>query len=143
MSRDPQSGATLVEILVGLAIVAVMSGAAMVALGAADRTIRAEQEAERLASRLRAAGDAAILSGRPVILAWDEYGYVFQESAAGPESRHDLPGALRLSAIPRQGAITIAPDGAGGGMVWRISTGSAGWRVAFDGLAATPSRVGN
>lgn len=143
MSRDPQSGATLVEILIGLAIVSVMSGAAMVALGAADRTIRSGQEAERLAGGLRAASDAAILSGRPSTLAWDEYGYAFQGSASGPGRRHDLPGTLRLSATPRQGAITIAPDGAGGGMVWRISTGSGGWRVSFDGLTAVPSGVGN
>lgn len=143
MSRDRQSGATLVEILVGLAVVAVMSGAAMIALGAADRTIRSEQEAERLTGRLRAASDAAILSGSPATLAWDEYGYAFQGTAPGAGTRHDLPGALRLSAIPRQGAIMIAPDGSGGGMVWRISTGSAGWRVTFDGLAAVHSRIGD
>ena len=136
MTRQPDSGFTLVEVIVALAILAVMAGLAVISLGAADRGLRAETEAVRMAAQLRTASDRALLSGSSVALTWDDEGYAF-----GPPSNEALPGrrlpaSVRLEGQPRSGRLRIDPAGSGAAAEWRIARGAEKWRVSFDGLSA-------
>ena len=68
---------TLVEILVVLAIVGVMAAVVTLGVGAADRGMGVETEANRLADRLRLAADDVMVTRRPLSLSFDGEGYVF------------------------------------------------------------------
>lgn len=152
--RGPDSGITLIEILVVLAVIGVAAGATMLGLNAADRDTRAEAEAVRLANSLSLSVDEALVSGAPLALIWDAGGYSFvvwsaAEETWGPASpnrlsaRHDLRAPVALS---RQGADTTAPvliasSGIGPAIAFEFGASGAGsnpsWIVAFDGFSVT------
>ncbi len=77
MRAPDETGMTLVEVMVALAIIAVMSGVAVLGLNGATRGATAEAEARRLASRLRLAADEAMVTGSGLGLQWDARGYSF------------------------------------------------------------------
>ena len=64
MPSPDQAGLTLVEILVVLAIIGVMAGATVLAIGAGGGGVRTETEARRLASRLELAADETMVTDR-------------------------------------------------------------------------------
>ena len=80
IGQHSQAGMTLVEIVVALAIVGVMSGIAVLSVGAADRGAGAETEARRLAARIGLSADRALIDGQAINLVWDERGYSFDET---------------------------------------------------------------
>lgn len=132
--RDAQSGATLVEVLIVLAIVAVMAGVSLLSLGGAGRGTAAEFAAEAMASHLDAAVTASLSSGAVQNVTWDENGY--RISSNGEISRQEeMPSGLRLSG--ERGTLQINPDAAGSSANWRIIGASVPWQVTFDGLNAS------
>ena len=80
---DRQAGLSLIEILVGISIVAVVAAAVTLSLRPGPDPLDAE--ADRLAARLLAARDAAIISGQPVGLVIEGHGdrYSFQHYLDG------------------------------------------------------------
>ena len=71
------SGITLIEMLVVLAVIGVATGATMLGVNASDRSSRAQSEAVRLANNLSLGVDEAMVSGTPLALIWDQDGYRF------------------------------------------------------------------
>ncbi len=75
-SRRRARGFTLIEILVACAIAAIVLGITMIKLDATDGR-RLRQAAERLAGRLEAARDEAVIRGQPVAFSSDGQGFQF------------------------------------------------------------------
>lgn len=129
MAQD--RGLTLVEMLVVLAIMAVVAGLATLGLGAGDGA-GAEAEARGLAAALEGAADDAMLAGAPRVLVADRRGY-----AVDGAPRRDLPLDMRLTAPER---LAIRADGAGATATLVVSAPAGDWTIAFDGAAATVAR---
>ncbi|MGB3722439.1 MAG: GspH/FimT family pseudopilin [Pacificimonas sp.] len=79
--RGKSSGFTLVELMVVLAIIGVSATAVVLMLPGEDAAAR--KDAERFASRLIAARDHALFSGRQTSAYVDARGYRFEESVGG------------------------------------------------------------
>ena len=144
---DPEAGMTLVEIVVALAIVAVMASITVLSIGAADRGGGAETEARRLAARIGLAADEALIEGRSVMLAWDERGYsltgdgVPTDGLTASSERHDLGANLKLSGPAARGSVMISESGDGRPVAFLISDSDREWRVDFNGLDASAARI--
>ncbi len=137
---------TLVEILVVLSIVGVMAGVVVLGVGAGDRGMGVESEANRLADRLRLAADDVLVTRRPLMLVFDPEGYQFVRgdgATAGPadameplRERHALPSDVRMVGGGVSSPMAIDPDGAAPVAAFAFAKGDQGWRVTFDGLNA-------
>lgn len=71
-----RNGFTLVELLVVITLLALTAGAVTLTIGSQDR--RASETATRLASRLAAARDEAIMAGAPIRAWFSASGYGFE-----------------------------------------------------------------
>ncbi len=153
------SGITLIEMLVVLAVIGVATGATMLGVNASDRSSRAQSEAVRLANNLSLGVDEAMVTGTPLALIWDETGYSFVAWSAAQQDwraatpnilavRHRLRDPLQLAIDGKDGndPILIAPSGLGSPIIFVLSSAalsesatsnSAGWVVNFDGFSAT------
>lgn len=143
-----RSGMTLVEILVVLAIVGVMAGVVTLGVGAADRGMGVETEANRLADRLRLAADDVLVTRRPLSLSFDGEGYAFTRGdAAGTglvdalAERHAFPAGVRMVGLGVASPVTIDPDGSQPIAAFGLAKGDQRWRVTFDGLNAVVEPV--
>jgi general secretion pathway protein H len=147
MKRGHRVGMTLIEVLVTLAIVAVMASMVVLGIGGSDRGLTVQTEANRLAERIGLAADEAMVTRRPLALAWDSLGYQFVTRGAGgswvPDThallgpRRDLPRGLTLTAdapalIDMTDASLVAFD-------MSVTDARRSSTVAFDGLNATTS----
>lgn len=153
MRISKQTGMTLVEVLVVLAMVAILAGTTVAALGGSERHSGVAAEAQRLANRLNLAADEALVTAAPLVLYWDERSYRFdswntaegewQPYAVALLGRpHRLPSELRLSAEKRANQaqpqrFAISPGGASDPFLMTIAGASRDWRVVFDGLTAS------
>lgn len=87
MARTPTSatgaerGFTLVELMVTLVILGLASTAVMLAMPDGGSELR--EESERLAARLAATRDAAIIGGRDMAVRVDAAGYAFETRRGG------------------------------------------------------------
>ncbi len=139
---------TLVEMLIVLAIIGVMAGAVSLGIGAATRAPNVEAEARRLATRLQAAADDAMLGDQLIAFTIEPHGYGFaQLGPKGPVPRtddalafHTLPGgmAMTLSVAP---PVVLGVDGSGQPLSATIAGGDQTWRVDYDGITARATKV--
>lgn len=148
MRRPGETGLTLVEMLVVLAIIGVMAGVTVLAMGASGGGVRAESEARRLAARLQLAADETMVTHRAIVFAPEADGYSFVTWDAAARAwrpdpiaelgeRHALPGGLRLATDIGARSLPIGADGAGVAMRARLTGGDRSWTIAFDGTGAT------
>lgn len=151
--RRKRVGMTLVEILVVLAIVGVMAGVVVLGVGAGNRGVGVETEANRLADRLRLAADDVLVTRRPLALAFDETGYQFigadgavtpAEAVEALRERHEFDDGVWLMQADVASPAPIDPDGAAPVVGFTLGKGDLRWRVTFDGLNAVsePFAVG-
>lgn len=143
--RNGEAGLTLVEMLVVLAIIAVMAGAVSLGIGSVTRAPSVETEARRLAARLQAAADDAMLGDRMVAFTAQRNGYGFATIGTGGAmiartddafGFHKLPGGITVTLDTRP-PVLLGVDGAGKPMSAVIEGGSQRWLVVYDGLTAT------
>ncbi|MBW4330311.1 prepilin-type N-terminal cleavage/methylation domain-containing protein [Stakelama sp. CBK3Z-3] len=135
---------TLIEMLIVLAIIGVAAGAVSLGIGAATRAPSAEAEAHRLATRLQAAADDAMLGDRLIAFTVRDDGYGFATLSNGawvPRTDdalafHTLPGGMlvKLSVNP---PVVLGVDGSGEPLSATIIAGDERWIVRYDGLTAT------
>ena len=130
MARTPTSatgaerGFTLVELLVTMVILGLASAAVLLAIPDPQGSLR--EEGERLAARLAATRDAAIVGGRDMAVRFDASGYDFETRRGGTW----LPADGRAFAARRW------PEGT------TVTTEPATTRITFDATGlATPTVV--
>ncbi len=106
--KPPQSGFTLVELVVAMLIIGIASAA--IVLGLPDGSDSPRRTAERLAARAVAARDLAIMSGRSVRLTADAGGVAtFVATPAGWQPPPER--ALAMTRLPAGLALSASPEG--------------------------------
>lgn len=121
--RHGERGFTLVELMVVIAIMALAATAVVLTIPGEERTVRSE--ADRLAARLAAARDVAVIEGRSVSVNFAPSGYGFERRIDG--AWQPLPG--------RAFAQRAWPDGV------RVVAGSgqAAAHILFDRIGTSPN----
>ena len=118
-ARPNANGFTLVELMVVLAIMALAATAVVLTMPGEERTVRSE--ADRLAARLAAARDVAVIEGRSVAVSFAPSGYGFERRISGEWQplpgrafeQRNWPGDVRFAAGNGQGAARILFDRVG------------------------------
>ncbi|MGQ2932889.1 MAG: GspH/FimT family pseudopilin [Sphingopyxis sp.] len=118
-ARRGQGGFTLVELMIVLAIMALAATAVVLTIPGEERTVRSE--ADRLAARLAAARDVAVIEGRSVAVNFAPSGYGFERRISGEWQplpgrafeQRNWPGDVRFAASDGQGAARILFDRVG------------------------------
>lgn len=118
-TRRRPNGFTLVELMVVLAIMALAATAVVLTIPGEERTVR--NEADRLAARLAAARDIAVIEGRSVAVNFAPSGYGFERRISGEWQplpgrafeRRNWPGDIRFASGNGQGAARILFDRVG------------------------------
>lgn len=142
--RSGERGMTLIEMLIVLVIIGIAAGGVALGIGSATRAPSVETEARRLALRLQAAADDAMIGDRIIAFTVEKDGYGFaavdRDGSMAPLSDglafHRLPGgiAVELDVTP---PVMMGVDGAGKPLNATISNGEQVWVVRYDGMTAT------
>lgn len=150
--RDPNSGLTLVEMLIVLVIMGIASSAAVLSVNMAGRDRRAEDAAVRLAGQLQLAVDEGLVSRKTLALFWSGTGYEVKAWSEGGWQTPDTPRLAAAQSLPSaltlrrsDGApdpVEVAEDGLGPAVRLEISGAGPTWIVAFDGFSATAQPQG-
>lgn len=139
-----ETGFTLLEMMIVLVVIAVMAGAVTLGIGSVTRAPSVETEARRLATRLQAAADDAMLGDRVIAFTAEKHGYGFATIGAGGKliartddalAFHRLPGGMVVTLSVRPPVI-LGVDGSGRPMSAIVESGQQRWLVTYDGLTA-------
>jgi general secretion pathway protein H len=115
----PPNGFTLVELMVVLAIFALAAAAVVLTIPGEEQSVRSE--AGRLAARLAAARDVAVIEGRSVAVNLAPSGYGFERRVGGAWQplpgrafeQRNWPAGLRFATGDGQGVARILFDRVG------------------------------
>lgn len=139
---------TLLEMLIVLVIIGIAAGGVALGVGAATRGPSVETEARRLALRLQAAADDAMIGDRMIAFTTQADGYGF--AAIGPDGAlvplgdalayHRLPGGITVT-IDAQPPIMLGVDGGGKPLTATIDGGPQRWVVRYDGITANAAKA--
>lgn len=139
---------TLIEMLIVLVIIGIAAGGVALGIGTANRAPSVETEARRLALRLQAAADDAMLGDRVIAFTAQEHGYGFaavkRDGTMAPLTDalapHTLPGGIVVT-IDAAPPVILGVDGGGKPLTATIANGEQRWIVRYDGLTATATRA--
>ena len=149
--RTPDSGVTLIEVLVVLALIGVSAGVISYSLPSAPRERTVHQEASLFAARINLAAERSLIGGQHYKVVWRTEGYHFEQwqdrswkSAQGaPLSEAyvlDRGAVLSDPNGAQRGSIRITPDllpPSEGLKVLQMDAGIIQRSISFDGAAAT------
>jgi general secretion pathway protein H len=121
--RSGESGFTLVELMIVIAILGLAATAVVLTLPGEERTVRSE--ADRLAARLAAARDVAVIEGHSIAVNFAPSGYGFERRIDG--AWQPLPGRAFEHRSWPNGIRFVAGDG------------QAAARVRFDRIGTSPT----
>jgi len=139
-SASRQRGVTLLELLIVLAIMALVAGIALPLLGNGVSTTELRSSARQLAAGLRAARTEALAQRRETFLVLDVAGKRFKVDQDPRE--HKLPAGIELKLFTAQndlvdattGAIRFFPDGGSNGGRITVAAGTRKYEVDVDWL---------
>jgi general secretion pathway protein H len=148
--RRKDSGVTLIEVLVVLALIGVSAGIVTYALPSGGQTRTLDQEATLLAARLNLAAERSLIGGDHYRLDWTAAGYTFatwregawDEARSAPldqEHRFARGAVLSGAGGAQQGTLRITPDmlpASDGARSLRLEVGALRQVVLFDGATA-------
>ena len=137
---------TLVEMLVVLAIIAIIAGTVSLSLGS-GRGLGGQVEARRLAARLQLAADQTMITDDAIALTVRPGGYAFvawdrtrgkwiPETDPALGERHDLPPGLVLRSDNSRNPLPLGAEASGQAFVLTLSDNDRNWDVEFDGMTA-------
>jgi len=132
-------GFTLLELIVMLAILAVVVALVMPSIGRGTESVRMRAEVAGFSALLRHARERAIVSQRPQAIVVEVNNQRVSLRAGGPDGEvretRALPERLTVEATPPP-ALTVQFDARGGssGGDFRLSSGTITWRVTVDAL---------
>jgi len=132
-------GFTLLELIVTLAILAVVVALVMPSIGRGTESVRMRAEVAGFSALLRHARERAIVSQRPQAIVVEVNNQRVSLRAGGPDGEvretRALPERLTVEATPPP-ALTVQFDARGGssGGDFRLSSGTLTWRVTVDAL---------
>jgi type II secretion system protein H len=132
-------GFTLLELIVTLAIVAVVVGLTIPTIGRSTETIRVRAEVAGFSALLRHARERAIVTQTPQAVVVDVIGHRISVRAGGPEGElretRVLPARVTVEATPPP-ALTVRfePQGGSSGGDFRLASGAIAYRVTVDAL---------
>ncbi|MCW4460105.1 prepilin-type N-terminal cleavage/methylation domain-containing protein [Sphingomonas sp. BT-65] len=145
---NAERGMTLIEMLIVLVIIGIAAGGIALGVGAATRAPSVETEARRLALRLQAAADDAMIGDRILAFTAERHGYGF--AAIGRDGSmkplgdalapHTLPAGITVT-IDVQPPLLLGVDGGGKPMSALVENGADKWLVRYDGMTATATKV--
>ncbi len=145
-TRKPEgdSGFTLVEMLIVLAIIGVAASVTALSVGSLTRAPSVESEARRLATRLQAAADDAMLGDRTIAMTVEPHGYGFATISGGtmvPRKDeglgfHTLPEGMVVT-LDAKPPVILGVDGSGQPLTAVVESGKQRWIVTYDGMTAT------
>jgi len=145
---NPQSGFTLIEMIVVIAVLGLMLALIGITLRPVSPATHARAAAQEISGALRAARSLALMSNRSVVFTLDlsPPGYRW-----GDQSRRPLPGDVSLGLLTgrdlvdskTQGRIRFDPDGGSTGGRVSINGGGQLWWVGVDWLSGRVSIVHN
>lgn len=139
-ARARSRGMTLIEILVVLAIIALLAAIALPMLGPGASTMEMKQAARQLASGLRLARSEAVATRQEMFVTLDLEGRRFK--VARDPKEYPLPKAVEIKLFTAQndivdektGAIRFFPDGGSNGGRITLSAGERRYEVDVDWL---------
>jgi len=132
-------GFTLLELIVTLAILAVVMAVVMPSIGRGTEAVRTRAEVAGFAAMLRHARERAIVSGKPQAVVIDPTNQRISMRAGGPDGdvreTRPIPERMIVEATPPP-ALTVQFDARGGssGGDFRLRSGAVGYRVTVDAL---------
>jgi len=132
-------GFTLLELIVTMAIVAVVVGLTIPTIGRSTEAIRVRAEAAGFSALLRHARERAIVSQKAQAVVVDVAAHRISVRAGGPEGEvretRALPERLTVEASPPP-ALTVRfePQGGSSGGDFRLTSGAVTYRVTVDAL---------
>ena len=142
MTRGPgraAGGFTLLELIVTLAILAVVAAIVMPSIGRGTESVRMRAEVAGFSALLRHARERAIVSQKPQAVVVEVANQRVSVRAGGPDGEvretRALSERLTIEATPPP-ALTVQFDARGGssGGDFRLTSGAITWRVTVDAL---------
>lgn len=142
MTRGPgrrAGGFTLLELIVTLAILAVVVALVMPSIGRGTEAVRMRAEVAGFAAMLRHARERAIVSQKPQAVVVDPTNQRISVRAGGPDGdvreTRPIPERLVVEATPPP-ALTVQFDARGGssGGDFRLRSGAIAYRITVDAL---------
>jgi general secretion pathway protein H len=137
--RGAAGGFTLLELIITLAILAVVVALVTPSIGRSTESIRVRAEVAGFAALLRHARERAIVSQKPQAVVVDLTNQRISRRSGGPDGEvretRVLPDRFTIEATPPP-ALVVRFDAQGGssGGDFRLSSGSITWRVTVDPL---------
>jgi len=153
--RTRDSGVTLIEILVVLALIGVSAGVVTYALPSGTPARTVAQEADLFVARINLAAERSLIQGRHHSVVWGAQTYQFKQWHGGEwqpatdaplSQQHVFDGDLILSDVngAQRGVLRIGPallPFRGEIETLRLTAGSAMREISFDGASARVGQV--